>query len=138
MICRARPKGKPTCLLVSMMPCAIKPHRPTHLHSPWRRIACPRWPTNVSLQELLPQTQWVGAQKQNKTSGFGQSTCNSEGTGSPKHPKGSRRCFPNGVFQIPHLGLRQRKPPSERQRMPENTSVLKHLVPSALGDPDPL
>ena len=23
-------------------------------------------------------------------------------------PKGSKRCFPNGVFQIPHLGFRQR------------------------------
>ena len=26
-------------------------------------------------------------------------------------PKGSKRCFPNSVFQIPHLGLRQREKP---------------------------
>ena len=42
-------------------------------------------------------------------------------------PKGSKRCFPNGVFQIPHIGLRQRKNPPERQSMPENTSVFKHF-----------
>ena len=32
-------------------------------------------------------------------------------------PKGSKRCFPNGVFQIPHLGLRQRKAPAAGRRM---------------------
>ena len=26
----------------------------------------------------------------------------------PCDPKGSKRCFPNGIFQIPNLGLRQR------------------------------
>ena len=44
-----------------------------------------------------------------------------------KEPKGSNRCFPNGVFQIPHLGLRQRKAPADRQRVPESTSVFKHF-----------
>ena len=34
---------------------------------------------------------------------------------------------PNGVFQIPHLGLRQRKVPSMGRRMPENTNRLKHF-----------
>ena len=42
-------------------------------------------------------------------------------------PKGSKQCFPNGVFQIPHLGLRQRKTLWEGRRMPENTSVLRHF-----------
>ena len=41
--------------------------------------------------------------------------------------KGSKRCFPNGVFQISHLGLRQRNATSEGKRMPENTSVFKHF-----------
>ena len=52
-------------------------------------------------------------------------------------PRGSKQCFPNGVFQIPHLGFRQRKTPPEGQIMPENANVfLFILVPSSLADPD--
>ena len=42
-------------------------------------------------------------------------------------PKGSKRCFPNGVFQIPQLGFRKWKATSEGQSMPENTSVFEHF-----------
>ena len=42
-------------------------------------------------------------------------------------PKGSKRCFPNGVFQILDLSLRRRQTLSEGQRLPENTSVFKHF-----------
>ena len=51
-------------------------------------------------------------------------------------PKGSKRCFPNGVFQIPHLGLRQKKTPPEGQRMFESTSIFKHFAAFCLADPD--
>ena len=40
-------------------------------------------------------------------------------------PKGSKRCFPNGVFQILHLGSRQRSTPSEAPKIPENSSVFR-------------
>ena len=50
--------------------------------------------------------------------------------------KGPKRCFPNGVFQIPHLGLRQRKAPPERQSMLKTPSFSSILVPSAPADPD--
>ena len=51
-------------------------------------------------------------------------------------PKGSKRCFPNGVFQIPHLGLRLRKTPSEDKKCLKTPVFSGILVPSALGDPD--
>ena len=53
-------------------------------------------------------------------------------------PKGSKRCFPNGVFQILHRGLLQRKTPSEGQRTLETPAFWRISVPSALADPDPL
>ena len=36
-------------------------------------------------------------------------------------PKGSKRCFPNGVFQIPHLSLQQRK-----KTLQKDNRCLKH------------
>ena len=46
---------------------------------------------------------------------------------SENDPKGSKRRFPNRVFQIPHLGLRQREALPEGRRMPENTTLFKHF-----------
>ena len=52
-------------------------------------------------------------------------------------PKGSKRCFPNGVFQIPHLGQRQRGKPFQRDKECPKTPVFYGiLVPgSAVADP---
>ena len=49
-------------------------------------------------------------------------------------PKGSKRCFPNGVFQIRHLALRQRK--AQAPKCFKTPVFLSILVPSALADPD--
>ena len=81
------------------------------------------------------------ALKQAKTSGQAFETCCRQSsrfwtTASPNDPKGSKRCFPNGVFQISHLGLQQRKTMSEGKTMSENTSVAGILEASALADPD--
>ena len=44
-------------------------------------------------------------------------------------PKGSKRCFPNGVFRFLTSAWNRGKPPSEGQIAPENTSVSKHFLP---------
>ena len=44
-------------------------------------------------------------------------------------PTGSKRCFPNGVFQISLLGSRQRTTLSEGLRKTEKASVFKHFGP---------
>ena len=47
-------------------------------------------------------------------------------------PKGSKRGFPNGVFESHSLASRLTNTPLEGSKMHDNTSVLEHLVPSAL------
>ena len=54
----------------------------------------------------------------------------------PTIPKGSKRCFPNGVFQIPHLGTRQRKTHQRNKECMKTPMFSSVLVPSALADPD--
>ena len=50
-------------------------------------------------------------------------------------PSSAHLRVPNGVFQIPHLSLRERKPPSMGRRMPENTSVFKAFFGSKQKGP---
>ena len=49
-------------------------------------------------------------------------------------PEGSKCFFPNGVVRIPHLATEVNL--VKGQRMPENTSVFRHVGASALVDPD--
>ena len=47
---------------------------------------------------------------------------------SQSQPNGSKRCFPNGVFQIPDLAWHRRTTSRREEKMPENAYVLKQFV----------